>query len=218
MIPAATSPETLRLARVLTVTEAEGPGRRTAIWVQGCAIRCPGCFNPHLWAAAGGSVVAVRDWSRALLDDAVNAGVQGITLLGGEPFEQAAPLAVVAAAARARNLSVMTFTGYDYADLREWALERPDIAELLAHTDLLADGPYRADLIDHQRPWIGSTNQGLRALTDRYRELEFTTLPDRVEVRVGADGMISVNGWDDIDSLDTLLSDLGRRADRPPKR
>lgn len=218
MIPAATSPATLRLARVLTATEAEGPGRRTAIWVQGCTIRCPGCFNPHLWATAGGSVVAVRDWLGAMLDDAANAGVQGITLLGGEPFEQAAPLAVVAAAARARDLSVMTFTGYDYADLREWARHRPDIAELLTHTDLLADGPYRADLIDRERPWIGSTNQGLRALTDRYRDLEFTTLPDQVEVRVGADGVISVNGWGDNDSLDALLSDLGRRADRPRQR
>ncbi|MFC6009566.1 4Fe-4S single cluster domain-containing protein [Nocardia lasii] len=215
MIPAATSPATLRVARVLTATEAEGPGLRMAIWVQGCTIRCPGCFNPQLWASAGGSDVSVADWSPAILADAVAAGVEGITLLGGEPFEQAAALAIVAAGARARGLSVMTFTGYDYADLRDWARHRPDIADLLTHTDLLADGPYRADLVDRERPWIGSTNQGLRALTDRYRDLEFTTVPDRVEVRVGADGTIAVNGWGDVDALDALLHDLGRRADQP---
>lgn len=215
MIPLETSPETLRLGRVLTATDAEGPGRRTAIWVRGCTIRCPGCFNPHLWAAAGGQVVAVEPWTATVLDAAEAAAVEGITLLGGEPFEQAAPLARLARAAHERGLSVMTFTGYDYADLRVWARRRADIADLLAHTDLLADGPYRREEIDHVRPWVGSVNQGLRALTGRYRDLDVVSVPDRVEVRVDADGTVAVNGWGDIDALDALLAGLGRRADRP---
>jgi anaerobic ribonucleoside-triphosphate reductase activating protein len=171
-----------------------------------------------MWADSGGIVVRVDEWIEELLGAATAAGVQGITLLGGEPFEQAAPLARCAAAARARGLSVMTFTGYDYADLCAWAEARPDIAALLAHTDLLADGPFRADLIDRRRPWVGSTNQGLRALTSRYRNLDFVTAPDRLEVRVGADGTIAVNGWSDTDALDALLADLGTRADRPHVR
>jgi anaerobic ribonucleoside-triphosphate reductase activating protein len=171
-----------------------------------------------MWANSGGIVVHVDEWIEELLGDATAAGDQGITLLGGEPFEQAAPLARCAAAARARGLSVMTFTGYDYADLRAWAETRPDIAALLAYTDLLADGPFRADLIDRRRPWVGSTNQGLRALTPRYRDLNFVTAPDRLEVRVGTDGTIAVNGWSDMDALDALLADLGTRADRPHAR
>ncbi|MFC9996854.1 4Fe-4S single cluster domain-containing protein [Nocardia sp. NPDC127526] len=200
---------------MLTATEAEGPGRRTAIWVQGCTIRCRGCFNPHMWAAAGGTVVQVAEWIPRVLDEAAGAGVEGITLLGGEPFEQAAPLARLAAAAQARGLSVMTFTGYEYADLTEWARRRRDIRDLLGRTDLLADGPFRADLLDRERPWVGSANQGLRALTERYRGLECVTAPDRVEVRVGADGTIAVNGWSDVDALDALLADLGTRGDKP---
>lgn len=214
-IPREVLADTLRISRVLAATEAEGPGRRTAIWVQGCTIRCKGCFNPHMWADAGGTLVPMPDWIGPILDEAERAGVEGITLLGGEPFEQAAPLAQLATAARVRGLSVMTFTGYDYADLREWSRVRPDIAALLNETDLLADGPYRADLIDRTRPWIGSLNQSLRALTPRYRHLDFVSLPDRVEVRISVDGTIAVNGWTDLDSLDELLADLGSRTDRP---
>jgi len=44
----------VRVARFIARTGAEGPGTRSALWVQGCTIRCPGCFNPHLWGARGG--------------------------------------------------------------------------------------------------------------------------------------------------------------------
>lgn len=215
MIPPRVPADTLRISRVLTATEAEGPGRRTAIWVQGCTIRCKGCFNPHMWANVGGTVVPIAEWTDSVLTDALAAGVEGVTLLGGEPFEQAAPLAHLAATARSLGLSVMTFTGYDYADLQAWSVDCSDIAALLAETDLLADGPFRAEQLDHTRPWIGSVNQSLRALTPRYRDLDFVTTPDRVEVRIAVDGTIAVNGWTDVDALDALLADLGTRADRP---
>ncbi|MGX1810001.1 4Fe-4S single cluster domain-containing protein [Nocardia sp. NPDC055321] len=215
MIPAEIAPDVLRVSRVVTATAAEGPGLRTAIWVQGCTIRCRGCFNPQMWAAEGATVVPAATWTASLLEAANDAGVEGITLLGGEPFEQAAPLAGLATAARAQGLSVMTFTGYDHADLREWSTTRGDIAALLQQTDLLADGPFLADHLDPTRPWIGSTNQHLRALTDRYRHFDFVTTPDRIEVRVTAEGSIAVNGWHDIDALDELLDGLGTRADRP---
>lgn len=210
------APDTLRVARILHGTDAEGPGRRTAVWVQGCTIRCPGCFNPHLWAVTGPGVDTGRFADEAL-DGARAAGAEGITLLGGEPFEQAAPLARVAGRFRTAGLSVMTFTGYPLADLSRWANQRGDVAALLAATDLLADGPYLADRPEHRRPWIGSTNQGLHDLTGRYAELlgSVAGLPDRIEVRVGVDGNIAVNGWAAPDTLDAFLADLGRRVDRP---
>ncbi|SNR98810.1 anaerobic ribonucleoside-triphosphate reductase activating protein [Blastococcus mobilis] len=206
----------LSMARFVPATYAEGPGLRAALWVQGCSIRCPGCFNPQLWARRGGSDRQVTDLVRELLESAATHGVEGITLLGGEPFEQAAPLARVARGLRQAGLSVMTFTGYEWADLRRWAESRPDIGALLEATDLLADGPFLADSIDTSRPWIGSRNQGLRALTDRYAEqlATFDRHPDRVEVRVAADGEIAVNGWANADALDALFADLGRRNNR----
>ncbi|MFD0585530.1 4Fe-4S cluster-binding domain-containing protein [Dactylosporangium darangshiense] len=85
-------PAAVRVGRFVERTVAEGPGERTAIWVQGCSIRCEGCFNPHLWAFRGGTVVPTA----AVIARVLAAGTEGLTLLGGEPFDHAAPLAAVA--------------------------------------------------------------------------------------------------------------------------
>jgi anaerobic ribonucleoside-triphosphate reductase activating protein len=189
-------PPPVRLARFLDRTTAEGPGERTAIWVQGCTIRCPGCFNPHLFGARGGVLVPPSE----LVDRVLAADAEGLTLLGGEPFEQATALAAVAVGVREAGRTVMTFTGYEYEDLRR----RDDAAPLLAATDLLVAGPFRRDLIDHDRPWVGSTNQQFLHLTDRMREA--AAPPDRLEVTVTASGEVAVNGWADAETLDALLA------------
>src|SRR5690606_27468092 len=102
-----------------------------------------------------------------------------------------------------------TFTGYPLERLRAWARHRDDLARLLAATDLLADGPYLADRPERRRPWIGSTNQGLRALTPVYREtveaIEADGGTDRLEIRIARDGTVAVNGWADDAALEALL-------------
>lgn len=144
-------------------TEAEGPGTRFALWVQGCARRCPGCCNPELLAHRGGALVSVD----ALVEEVFAADVEGLSLLGGEPLEQAPALAALAARVRARGLSVMVYTGYTLGELR--AHDAPAGASaLLAVTDLLVDGPYLEALRTTTRRWIGSDNQVLHFLTDRY--------------------------------------------------
>lgn len=201
--------DTLRVARVLAATAAEGPGLRTAVWVQGCAVRCPGCFNPHLWTPRGGQVVRVDQWLPAVLDGAAAAGAEGVSLLGGEPFEQAAPLAALAQAFQDAGLSVMVFTGHHLEDLTRWGGRRSDIRALLERTDLLADGPYLRGQPDHARPWVGSTNQRLHLLTGRYRAADLRA-PDRVQVTVSASGEVAVNGWAGTDALDALLEGIRR--------
>jgi anaerobic ribonucleoside-triphosphate reductase activating protein len=209
----------LRWSRFLPATTAEGPGLRSALWVQGCSVRCPGCFNPHLWANTGGRVEDSADLAAGFVADALAAGVEGITLLGGEPFDQAAAMATVAEAFRAAGLTVMSFSGYPYELLTEWSGARADIARLLAATDLLIDGPYLRDRPDAARPWLGSTNQGIRALTPAYAadvaRIEREGGADRLEIRIRPDGRIDVNGWADDAALENLLHDLGPRQDRP---
>lgn len=207
------------MARIVDATDAEGPGRRTAVWVQGCSLHCEGCFNPHMWTTHGGKRINPSQLADHVIDRALDARCEGITLLGGEPFEQAAPLSVVARNSRRVGLSVMTFTGYTLTTLRGWSSQRTDIAALLAATDLLADGPYVAGRLERSRPWVGSTNQGLHALSERYAGLlpSISSQPDRVEVRVGADGIVTVNGWAEVGALDDLLADLRitHRFERP---
>jgi anaerobic ribonucleoside-triphosphate reductase activating protein len=207
---------TVSIARFLASTRAEGPGERTAIWVQGCTVRCPGCFNPHMWTFRGGRPVTAGD----LVARIVEAGTEGLTLLGGEPFDQAGALATVAAGVRAAGRSVMTFTGYTRAQLsRSVEAGRSDVAALLDATDLLVAGPFRADLIDHDRPWAGSTNQEFVLLSDRFPHLldDLPRTRDRVEISVDTGGRIAVNGWAEADVLDELLASLGRPETHPAR-
>lgn len=141
--------------------------------------------------------------------------VEGLTLLGGEPFEQAEPLAELARLVQGRRQTVMTFTGYELDELRSAA--SPAVIGLLNHTDLLVDGRFEVDRPDTTRPWVGSTNQRFHALTARYADLvdRLTSLPDRLEIRIAPDGRVDVNGWADTASLEILFDGLRRRPGLP---
>jgi anaerobic ribonucleoside-triphosphate reductase activating protein len=183
---------TLQVAQIVPCTEAEGPGRRFALWFQGCPLRCPGCCNPEFIPFAGGEAMTLTDVLRQL-DDARGQGIEGITLLGGEPLAHAAGSAALARAARERGLTVMVFSGYTIEDAR--AKADPDVDAVLANTDILVDGPYVRERPDTTRRWIGSTNQRIHFLSDRYRAddpcwRERNTL----EIRVRGD-TVSVNGF-----------------------
>jgi anaerobic ribonucleoside-triphosphate reductase activating protein len=185
----------IRIAALVPVTEAEGPGARYAAWVQGCSIRCPGCCNPHMFEAGGGEAVEPAELLARL--DRVRGQVEGITLLGGEPFEQAAALLPFARGARERGLSVVAFSGYRIEELR---LDRPPGSrQLLDEVDLLVDGPYVSARPESRRRWAGSDDQRFHFLTGRYRPgLEAIAVgePERtVELRLGADGRLERSGW-----------------------
>src|SRR5207248_7243033 len=87
----------LQLAHKISDTEAEGPGRRFALWVQGCTLRCEGCCNPELFSSRGGAATDVAQLAEEI---ARTPGIEGISVLGGEPFEQPAPLVELCRAVR----------------------------------------------------------------------------------------------------------------------
>ena len=128
---------------------------------------------------------------------AVRGLIEGVTLLGGEPFEQAAALAPLASGVRALGLSVLTFSGYRLEELR--ARQDSGVGALLAATDVLVDGRYEATRPEAERLWAGSTNQSFHYLTDRYTSAIERPPPGEalrtVEIRLGADGRLSQNGW-----------------------
>jgi anaerobic ribonucleoside-triphosphate reductase activating protein len=147
---------TAQIAAIVPFTEAEGPGRRFALWFQGCPLRCPGCCNPEYLPFTGGTTRAVDDLCREIERSREQNGIEGITLLGGEPFAHAEPAAALAVAAHRLGLSVMIFSGFTLEHLRTTI--DPHTATLLAHTDILVDGPYLREQPDAARRWIGSTN------------------------------------------------------------
>ena len=99
----------VHVAQIVPCTEAEGPGKRFALWFQGCPLRCPGCCNPEMLPFEGGTRVSVAEVLREVEDTAREHGVEGITLLGGEPFAHAAGASALAGAVRGRGLSVPAF-------------------------------------------------------------------------------------------------------------
>jgi anaerobic ribonucleoside-triphosphate reductase activating protein len=183
----------LQVAQIIPCTEAEGPGRRFALWVQGCPLRCPGCCNPEMLPVVGGTVLAVEDIVAQVGAAAASHDVEGITLLGGEPLAQASGAAALSRAVRRRGLSVMVFTGYTLAEARR--LPDPAVAELLSLTDLLVDGPYMREFPEPRRRWIGSANQEIHFLSDRYhRDDPCWGRPNTLEIRV-QNGEVLVNGF-----------------------
>jgi anaerobic ribonucleoside-triphosphate reductase activating protein len=187
--------QTVRVGHVVESTEAEGPGKRFALWVQGCSIRCPGCCNPHFFDPSGGSEISVDQVIEHL--ERVASEIEGVTFLGGEPFEQDDVLAVIARAARASGLSVMTFTGR--------LLEEVVGSPLTRETDLLVDGPFVASLPETERLWVGSTNQRFHFLTGRYTAGIERGTKRTVELRVTGN-TLSVNGWPDLIALRSVLA------------
>ena len=182
----------LNLAGMSPETEAEGPGRRIALWVQGCLRRCPGCCNPDMQPIREACMVETGDLIRVLERIRESHDVEGVTFIGGEPLLQAEGLADVAEWAHRAHLTVLVFTGYLYPNVLSRHL--PGVERLLDATDLLVDGPFEQERYDERRAWIGSANQRLYRLTDAYPEGIEYSAPRRLEVRVSADDII-VNGW-----------------------
>jgi anaerobic ribonucleoside-triphosphate reductase activating protein len=190
----------LQLAQAVPCTEAEGPGRRFALWFQGCPLRCSGCCNPAMLPFEGGQGVRVGTLVEEIHDVRERSAIEGITLLGGEPMAHASGASVLARAVRRLGLSVMVFSGYTLEEIR--GRGDPDQLALLALTDLLValtdllvDGPYRRDLPETRRRWIGSANQRVHFLTGRYHADDpCWQRPNTLEVRlVGSE--LTVNGF-----------------------
>ncbi len=148
----------IRLAGIVKESVVDGPGIRMVIFVQGCPHGCIGCHNPGSHDPAGGYESTTEELIAALPDGKL---VSGLTLSGGEPFLQAEALAEIAAAAKIKGLSVMTYTGYRFELLLEIGENKPAVLALLQQTDILVDGPYEQEKRDLGLPFRGSANQRL---------------------------------------------------------
>lgn len=148
----------IRLYGLVTDSIVDGPGFRTSIFTQGCPHHCPGCHNPGSHDFEAGTVYTLDDVEKKFSG---NPLLDGVTLTGGEPFCQAAACAELARRAHTRGLNVWTYTGYTYEKLTEIAASDPDVAALLAVTDVLVDGPFLLSERSLELDFRGSRNQRL---------------------------------------------------------
>jgi len=178
----------LHVHAFLPLSYANGPGPRCVLWLQGCTLACPGCFNPQTHSKAW---PAAEHWS---VDDAVARvdacdGVEGLTLSGGEPLQQAEAVATLLSRVRAETpLSVLLFTGYTWAEIQRDPARR----QVLDHCDVVVAGRYLARKAQHE-PLRSSTNQQVYRLTDRYTEGDLHTVPE-TELVIQPDGQVTISG------------------------
>ena len=179
----------MRIAGFEPRSRANGPGARFVVWLQGCTLGCPGCFNAHTHDPGAGREVALDELTAALAA-AHAAGAEGLSLSGGEPLQQPEAARQLLDAARALGMSTLAFSGYAIDEIR--AL--PDGPEVLARLDVLIDGRYvaRERLATGLR---GSANQRIQLLTDRYTRADVEATPV-AEIRIGKDGELTLTGVD----------------------
>ena len=174
------------------VSRANGPGRRAVLWVQGCSLGCPGCFNPETHPFRAATARTPLDELAAGIARAARAHhLEGLTVSGGEPFQQRRALATLLARVRAAtDLSVLVFTGYTTGELAAM----PGAADVLRHVDVLIAGRYDAGrrLATGLR---GSANKTVVCLTDRYTESEVDAVPE-AEILIDAAGSVVLTGID----------------------
>lgn len=147
-------------------TRALGPGKRFAIWAQGCPRSCFKCASPELQPTGEGKSVDVETFADMIVQ---TPEINGITISGGEPMMQADALeALLDAVSRERpELTVILFTGFRIEDLQSQRHRA-----LLRHVDVLIDGEY-VDSLNDDIGLRGSSNQRILFLTPRlleYRE------------------------------------------------
>ncbi len=148
----------LGLSKVHFPVRALGPGRRIGIWFQGCSIRCPGCMSRDTWAAPRtfATVEALVAKISVWLPEA-----DGITISGGEPFDQPEALAALLAQVHLLSeCSILVYSGYPFETLLD---KHPQV---LAAIDVLISEPF--DGTQQQKALLrGSANQQVRCLTER---------------------------------------------------
>ena len=190
----------LNVFKIIEKTTAEGPGIRFCIWVQGCSRHCKGCYAKNTWDKTKGTKISTDELFSLIQKQ---KEIEGVTFLGGEPFEQAESLSELAKKIKNIGLSLVTFTGNTYDDLK--AKNDKHINKLLENTDLLIDGEFQEDNITYSRPWVGSTNQRYIFLTNRYSDADIKNAKNKVEIRISKNGKIFMNG---MGNFDKLLPDL----------
>jgi len=159
----------IRVAGIVKESIVDGPGIRYVIFTQGCKLNCEGCHNPQTHPFDGGTLTDIQDLAE---DIKKNPFLDGVTFSGGEPFEQAAPLAKLAEMVKKTGLDVITYTGYTYEYIIENCDKHDGWKELLEITDILIDGRFEKVKKSLALKFRGSSNQRIIDVKESLRSGE----------------------------------------------
>jgi anaerobic ribonucleoside-triphosphate reductase activating protein len=179
------------LAHLEPTTHIYGPGRRFGIWLQGCSLACNGCWNKQMWSFKANQLI-----ERELLLENIllQSGIEGITILGGEPLEQADNIIWLIKAIKKRSLlTVMLYTGFTKIEIKDkklWTFIHENV-------DLLISGRYEEQNRNINNQWYGSDNQEL-IYPRKSRITQISQSLNEVEIIIEASGEIRTLGYPDV--------------------
>lgn len=156
----------MNYAAIKKTDVANGPGVRVSLFVSGCTHGCKGCFNREAWDFHYGNPYT-PEIEEEILDLLKPSYIRGLSVLGGEPFEEQNRLTVLNLLKRTKerfpNKDIWCYTGYDYEkDLLVWIAEgRQEVEEMLVYIDVLVDGEFVEERKNLRLPFRGSENQRL---------------------------------------------------------
>ena len=163
----------MRLAKIEEMTISNGPGIRVSLFLQGCSIHCPGCFNSEIWDFNGGKLFTEKDFEiiKTLSD---HDYIAGLSILGGEPLveqniEDLCAL-VTAYTIAFPDKTVWIWTGYTWEELQQKYKDNKSFQLLLFRSDVLVDGPFIEAEKDPSLAWKGSRNQRVIDIQNFKRE------------------------------------------------
>lgn len=154
----------INIADILEKATSEGPGMRFTIWVQGCPIRCKGCWNAHMWDFVPKHIVSVEKLTKYILSK--KDEIDGITLVGGEPLAQAGAIRRLIENVKKEGLTVMLYTGYEEEQITD-----KDAKEAFEMADIVVLGPYIEEKRNLFIRWRGSDNQRLIFHNEEYKKI-----------------------------------------------
>lgn len=161
----------MQIARILYPIESLGPGKRLVIWTQGCTKACLNCASPEFQPYDSKKEIAVE----ALLNSiryVVETGGKapdGVTISGGEPFEQTGELLKLIQGLSKITSDILVYTGYTWEELqRKLSVEEINIVK--ENIAVLIDGRYKDELNDSKSSLRGSTNQKIHYFDEMVKE------------------------------------------------
>lgn len=195
------------VARLLYPVKVLGPGRRIGIWFDGCTHFCNGCSNPELWEIQDKYRVSIENIVKLIETITEKHKVDGFTITGGDPFEQADELEKLIEYLSKISTDIIVYSGYDYVFLKE---KYPSILEKIA---VLIDGIYIKE--KNKNCFMrGSSNQNIIVLNSDYKCMYDEYLingENEIQNFTSSDGVISVgihrSGYED--ELNNLMNKMG---------
>ena len=152
--------EELSLGRIIDYKAfnfVDGEGVRNSLYVSGCMFHCKGCYNAATWSFKAG-IPYTKELEEQIMRDLAQPYVQGLTLLGGEPFLNTGILIPLVKRIHEElpEKDIWSWTGYTWEELM---LETPDKLELLHLVDILVDGRFDISKKNLMLQFRGSSNQ-----------------------------------------------------------